>query len=199
MRRPKIFQELNAAYFCAELPQPKLNWNPRMRTTAGRFSTAAVIEIASYLQSIENGSQHVRDTMLHEMIHYWLWFKKKPFGHSPEFYKKMHELGAKRYNTVPIVRPPKYHYQCPECETVVPARRKLGNVACLDCCRKYNRGYYQPKFKLAMMSSDPHEKPKKEFVEHPEIPEMLEPFHRVLEKIESIRDTIRNSNFIKRV
>jgi predicted SprT family Zn-dependent metalloprotease len=147
-----LFEQARAQHFSPDLPLPKLNWNSRMRTCAGRFSpgsrafgvaiTEPTIEIASYLQSIPEGEKHIRDTLLHEMIHYYLWWKGRPYGHTPEFYTIMRKTGATRFNTVPKLRPIKHWYQCPNCLIKVPARRTLGIVACANCCKKYNHGQF---------------------------------------------------------
>lgn len=159
MNLQKVFQTLNEQHFKAVLPHPILKWNSRLRATAGRFTPGtrvpflpetAVIEIASYLQGIENGAKHVQDTMLHEMIHYWLWFRHRPYGHTKEFYAKMRATGAKRYNPVPIEQKVKYRYHCPSCKSDYPARRRLGIVACSKCCKQYNKGRYHPRFQLEM-------------------------------------------------
>ena len=150
-----IFHELNQQHFSSELPLPVLSWNSRLQTTAGRFCPGsrnplfprkAQIEVASYLQGIEEGLMHIRDTMLHEMIHYQLWHQKKPYGHTEEFYSIMKRVGAKRYNPVPKMRPVKYWYECLGCKIKVPARRKFGTVACAKCCKKYTGGEFSSKF-----------------------------------------------------
>jgi predicted SprT family Zn-dependent metalloprotease len=90
----QLFHDLNRDHFRGELPLPKLGWNSRLSSTAGRFCTGSrnpifprppVIEVASYLRDVPEGEMHVRDTVLHEMIHYYLWFKRRPHGHTPEF------------------------------------------------------------------------------------------------------------------
>ncbi|HEY8280520.1 MAG TPA: SprT-like domain-containing protein [Bdellovibrionota bacterium] len=152
-----IFHELNHAHFGSALPPPKLSWNSRLSSTAGRFCPgsriplrriSAEIEVATYLRDLPDGTIHVRDTVLHEMIHYFLWHQRKPHGHTAEFHDIMKRVGAKRYNTVPQLRPIKHWYECPVCRIEVPARRKLGISACAPCCEKHNRGRYHDRFRL---------------------------------------------------
>lgn len=159
----EIFQELNTTYFRAELPTPTLKWNPRLSSTAGRFcpgsrryftQTPAEIEVATYLRELPDGKMHVRDTVLHEMIHYFLWHQKRPHGHTAEFHEIMKKVGAKRYNTVPKLRPVKYLYECPRCLKRMPARRRLGVSACAECCEKFNRGKYHDQFRLRMVDKN---------------------------------------------
>lgn len=153
----QLFQELNLRHFQGELPLLKLTWNPRLRSTAGRFGPgsrnplrprAPLIEIAAYLEKIPEGEYHVKDTLLHEMIHYYLWFKKKPYGHTSEFHAIMKRVGARRYNPVPKLSPIKHWYECPKCLIRVPARRKLGPSACAVCCKKFNRGEFSALYVL---------------------------------------------------
>jgi predicted SprT family Zn-dependent metalloprotease len=97
-----------------------------------------------------DGIERVRDTIGHEMIHYWLWSRRRPYGHSDEFYAKMQEMGVSRYNTVPRRRPVKYVYVCPSCSKEFPARRRLKALACADCCKKHSNGRYDSRFKLVL-------------------------------------------------
>ena len=165
----KLFDEINATYFDHGLTTPVLRWNRRLTSSAGRFIPArrkrvfrlmgwvpdtgaghgeAAIEIASYLLTIEGGLDQIRDTLGHEMIHYWLWCHGRPYGHSPEFHEKMREMGVSRYNAVPKHRKHKYVYVCPACARNFPTRKRLGILACADCCKTHNRGKFDSRFTL---------------------------------------------------
>lgn len=158
-----LFGEINEKHFDGFLDAPVLRWNSRLRSSAGRFIAGRrrfismkppVIEIASYLLKEENGYALVVDTLAHEMIHYWLWVRAKAYGHTPEFIKKMKQMGVSRYNPVPKRRPPKYLYRCIACTTEIPARRRLRkNVACAACCNQKNNGKYDLSFRLVMIQS----------------------------------------------
>lgn len=154
-----IFEEINSRHFDSFLDAPVLRWNSRLRSSAGRFIPGSrkwlqdvppVIEVASYLLEESNAPHLIRDTMAHEMIHYWLWVRRKPYGHTGEFLQKMREMGVSRYNPVPRVQPYKYVYRCGACSTEFPARRKLGPLACARCCRTHSGGKYDVRFKLAL-------------------------------------------------
>jgi predicted SprT family Zn-dependent metalloprotease len=154
-----IFESLNVEFFDGFLPEPELAWNSRLRTSAGRFfpgvrrgiwARPARIEVASYLREEAQAAFLIRDTLGHEMIHYWLWERRRPYGHTEEFYVKMRAMGVNRYNTVPRERPYKYTYFCPACRKAFPARRRLRVLACADCCRQYNGGKFHPRFQLAL-------------------------------------------------
>ena len=154
---PEMFETLNRDCFAGVLSPLPITWNSRLRTTAGRFVSGhrklfrqrpPRIEIASYLLEETNAEELIRDTLAHEMIHYWLWARRRPFGHTAEFYAKMRELGVSRYNPVPRQRPYKYLYKCPSCTKAFPARRRLALMACRTCCDEKSGGRYDSRFKL---------------------------------------------------
>jgi predicted SprT family Zn-dependent metalloprotease len=158
----KFFEETNLAHFDGFLDAPVLRWNSRLRSSAGRFVPGSrkyfkqlppAIEIASYLLDESNAEALIRDTMAHEMIHYWLWVRKKPYGHTSEFLEKMRSMGVSRYNPVPRTRPYRYVYACEACQREFPARKKLGVLACAHCCKKHSQGKYDARFKLVLARS----------------------------------------------
>lgn len=158
----KIFDEVNSAHFNGFLDVPLLLWNSRLRSCAGRFRPGSRkylneypprIEIASYLREEEQAFTFIRDTLGHEMIHYWLWVRRRPYGHTPEFYQKMEAMGVSRYNPVPRTRPYRYIYRCNSCCKEFPTRKKLGPLACAQCCKNYAGGRYDIRFKLVLHRS----------------------------------------------
>lgn len=153
----QIFVELNFAHFDGFLEIPILKWNSRLRSSAGRFIPGSrkyfkhfppQIEIASYLITEGNAYELIKDTMGHEMIHYWLWVRKRPYGHTGEFLEKMRKMGVSRYNPVPKTRAFKYVYRCTACLKEFFAKRKLGPLACAQCCKQHSQGKYDARFKL---------------------------------------------------
>ncbi len=154
-----FFQDLNSQHFDGFLDSPILRWNTRLRSSAGRFMPGSrkyfmqyrpAIEIAGYLREESEAERLVKDTLGHEMIHYWLWVRRRPYGHTPEFYEKMEALGVSRYNTVPRPRPYKYVYQCPACLKEFQARKRLAVLACALCCKAFAGGRFDVRFKLAL-------------------------------------------------
>jgi predicted SprT family Zn-dependent metalloprotease len=192
MNLDSLFVELRAEHFSADLPLPSLRWNKRMSTSAGRFCPApnALIEIAHYLRALPDGHTHIRDTLLHEMIHYQLWWQKKPYGHTPEFYSIMKRTGATRFNTVPKLRPVKHWYQCPSCLQSVPARRTLGKVACAKCCNKFNQGHFAPQFILQKVSA-PTVTPSISY--SPKEPPLFIKTDDLIQRLRSLKELIRSS------
>jgi predicted SprT family Zn-dependent metalloprotease len=110
--------------------------------------------VATYLREEERARDLILDTLGHEMIHYWLWVRRRPYGHTEEFYSKMNEMGVQRYNTVPRLRPYKHWYQCPGCKKEFPTRKKLGALACADCCGKWNQGKFDRRFMLIKIEKE---------------------------------------------
>ena len=103
------FNEYNESYFDNALPLPDFYLLNSYRLT-GRFSCRKIdpkrkkvrkpiIEISCYFDWDEN---MLRDTIIHEMIHYYLAYKKKDIRltHGDEF-KKMCEMIKQKYNIDP--------------------------------------------------------------------------------------------------
>ncbi len=159
MNLEEIFNRLNLQHFDGFLDAPALRWNSRLRSSAGRFvpgrrkflkQVPPVIEVASYLLEETQSESLVIDTVAHEMIHYWLWVRRKPYGHTEEFYLKMKIMGVSRYNPVPRLRPYKYPYRCGHCQKTFPARKRLSKLACAACCKSYAGGRYDSRFVLVL-------------------------------------------------
>jgi predicted SprT family Zn-dependent metalloprotease len=156
-----LFDEINRLHFDTFMETPILAWNSRLRTCAGRFIPGSrkfwtecppKIEVASYLLEEQNAEELIYDTVAHEMIHYWLWLRKRPYGHTAEFLARMKEMGVSRYNPVPRRRPVKYIYHCASCQKYFPARRILGPLACARCCKEFAYGKYDARYKLILCS-----------------------------------------------
>ncbi|MBU6154794.1 MAG: SprT-like domain-containing protein [Bdellovibrionales bacterium] len=152
----KMFGDWNQEGFEGELSIPKIRWNPRLRTSAGRFipdPSGCVIEVASYLRDELDAEKLIRDTLGHEMIHYWLFVKNLPYGHTSLFHQKMEQIGVSRYNPVPKHRPFKHCYECRGCGQRIFVRKRLRLAACAACCNLHADGCYDPRFKLKLLAS----------------------------------------------
>ena len=160
-----VFREWNLRAFDGELPVPELRFNPRLKTSAGRFIPDAdrcVIEVAAYLAEELRAEELIRDTIGHEMIHYWLFHRNQPYGHTPEFHEKMEELGVSRYNPIPRHRPFKHCYGCGSCGQKIFARKRLKTAACAACCNEHSGGRYDSRFKLKLLASGEGNLPEKQ-------------------------------------
>lgn len=97
-----------------------------------------------------NDEEHVVDTILHEIAHALVGAKH---GHNKVWKRKALEIGCngeRCYSTKLITQPEtKYTLICPECDAEYPRQRwPKRNVACTDCCIKYNGGRYHEKYCL---------------------------------------------------
>ncbi len=155
-----LFFEVNVRKFSCQLPTPELKWNNRLRAAAGRFTPVhfrrgkkypSTIEISSYLVHLPNSKELIKDTMAHEMIHYLLWCKNRPYGHTPEFRRIMKTMGVSRYNPAPAPSRSRnrYIYECPGCREEYFLKRKMRRqLACAKCCKSFSHGKFHQKFKL---------------------------------------------------
>jgi predicted SprT family Zn-dependent metalloprotease len=153
----RIFSDWNLKSFGGKLPIPEIRWNPRLKTSAGRFIPGhdkCIIEIAVYLSEESDADELIRDTVGHEMIHYLLWLQEKPYGHTPEFRKIMDAIGVSRYNPVPKQRPFKHCYECTSCDQKIFVRKRLEGAACAACCNQYSAGKYEVQYRLKLVASD---------------------------------------------
>ncbi len=154
-----LFEKINQEHFDGFLDPPILQWNPRLRTCSGRFipgieldprNPGPTIEIASYLREQLNALALVQDTLAHEMIHYWLWVRGRPHGHTEEFEAKMHFMGVSRYNPIPRKTQYRYVYRCEVCDKAFLSGKRLGRLACEACCRVHAEGRFDSRFQLVL-------------------------------------------------
>jgi len=94
-----------------------------------------------------NSSEHVTDTILHEIAHALC---GPGNGHNEKWKDTARRIGCrpKRCYVAEVVTPQaKYTAQCPGCGKTQPARRR-SKVACRSCCQKFNGGQYTEQFSL---------------------------------------------------
>jgi SprT protein len=141
-------------------------WNPRMRTTAG-------LAVYSRHQIVLNPALHstgdgeVRRTLLHELAHFVAKHRaghRRLEPHGEEWRRACADLGIpgeSRCHTLPFPRREqtrKYFYQCPVCSTVIARVRPMKRPsACLSCCRMFNGGKYDSRFRFHVVTQDPPE------------------------------------------
>lgn len=139
----------------------RVRWNRRLRTTAGlasyqRWTVSLNPRIASF------GLEEVDRTLRHELAHLLARYRAGRHHiqpHGPEWRQACMELGLdgeKRCHELPLPRRKvarKVVYRCRHCHTEVrrvkPFRRA---VACLKCCREFNRGRYDERYRFELIS-----------------------------------------------
>jgi predicted SprT family Zn-dependent metalloprotease len=138
----QLFWELNYMHFGGILPPIEVRFSGRLKTTGGQYfrRPKKLIQISNRYLEMPSAWKEIRDTLGHEMVHYWLDYLVKPCGHTPEFRRKLKECGFHRYSRL---TPTKAHYLylCPGCETQY-YRRKKGVWSCGPCSgRRFNPAY----------------------------------------------------------
>src|SRR5260221_3029159 len=151
-------RELLRALNCTDLAKRvAVRWNSRMRSTAGSaFVAKALITLNPRLR--EFGDAEVDRTLRHELAHLLAHHRasrRRIAPHGPEWSRACRDLGLadeRRCHDLPLPRrkmPARHFYRCPHCalelSRVRPLRRKS---ACLQCCRRHNRGDYDERFRF---------------------------------------------------
>jgi len=134
-----------------------VEWNKRMRSTAGRaFWPEARVELNPKLIGLSIAE--VQRTLLHELAHLVAYHRsgwRKIAPHGVEWQLACAELGipgekATHQLALPSVKQKrKWKYICPQCgEGMERVRKMTSYVACYNCCKKYNGGRYDERFRL---------------------------------------------------
>lgn len=155
----RLYDELNRRHFGGDLPPCQVRWNGRLRTTAGRVDLRRrVIELSSVYHR-RFGARELRDTLLHEMIHIAQHVRGRRVGHTAEMKRMARHLGIDRLHAkeTPDRRPLRYRYRCPACRQAVWRRIRIGRHrnACADCCNRWNRGRWHPRYVLRLDAERP--------------------------------------------
>jgi len=144
-------------------PQVRVQWNSRLKSCAGRADyRLKLISLNPLLHG--HGQEEVRRTFLHELAHLLAQFRagrKRIPPHGEQWQRACHDLGIgdeKRCHNLPFPvnqRTRRFLYRCPNCRRDFPRTRRIGrSVACLACCRAHNRGNFDGRFKLKLVSQN---------------------------------------------
>lgn len=139
----------------ADARTPRVAWNEKLRTIAGRYlGRANRIELNPHY-CLEFGLVEVVATVRHEVCHIGL----RPgtaLRHATEtFRKRLGKLGAPNH-CLPMraaIRRSRvrYRYECPSCRMVQVYRRRIRGLACRSCCDTKNGGRYDRRFRLCLV------------------------------------------------
>ncbi len=145
---------------CGALPV-KVRWNARLRTTAG-LACARSGMISLNPRLIAFGMPEVDRTLRHELAHLLARFRqgrRRIQPHGPEWRQACADLGLadeKRCHDLPLPRrriAPKHLYRCRSCAAEVARVRPFRRaVACLKCCRSFNHGRYDEKYRFVKVT-----------------------------------------------
>jgi len=135
----------------------RVQWNPRMRSTAGTANYAKLL-VTLNPRLVEFGTDEVDQTLRHELAHLLARFRagqRRIAPHGREWKLACRELGIadeKRCHNLPLphrqVRR-NHLYRCLSCGVEVRRVRPFrAKVACLSCCRSKGNGRYDDRFRL---------------------------------------------------
>ncbi len=137
-----LFARLNNECFAGELPAHRIAYNARFSNLAGRITyKPPLIELSP--KHFERHPEALRETLLHEMIHGWLFARGENPGHTARFKKKMRELGLTSiYHdlgsaTVRRESARRFILRCERCKMeVLRKRRPPAPISCARCGRR---------------------------------------------------------------
>lgn len=120
------------------------------------------------LNNWETNRNEVMNVILHEIAHGLVWMRYELYGknvqaHGREWKAICIEIGAKpecyyKIENVNAVEG-KYKYKCPHCDKeTYYYKLKRRDIACGDCCKKYNNNKYSPEYILKLVWVKGHER-----------------------------------------
>ncbi|HKP94014.1 MAG TPA: SprT-like domain-containing protein [Chthoniobacterales bacterium] len=153
-----LLQALGADELASAL---RVEWNARLCSAAGRADARRnLVALNPHLR--DHDIAEVDRTLRHELAHLLAQFRSKTRRvppHGREWKKACRDLGIAdeaRCHTLPFPvkeRARRFLYRCERCGKEFPRVRKIKRtVACLDCCRKFNRGKFDPKSRLRLVT-----------------------------------------------
>jgi SprT protein len=153
----EILSSLDAEELAREV---RVEWNARLFSAAGRAdSRRKIVSLNPRLR--EHDAAEIDRTLRHELAHLLAQFRagrRRVPPHGAEWRKACHDLGIAdeaRCHTLPFPiqrRARRFLYRCERCGKEFPRVRRIKRtVACLECCRKFNRGKFDPKARLRLV------------------------------------------------
>jgi predicted SprT family Zn-dependent metalloprotease len=154
-------REMLCALDAAELAREvHVEWNARLFSAAGRADFRRnLVSLNPRLR--EQDAAEIERTLRHELAHLLAQFRagrRRVPPHGAEWRKACRDLGIEdesRTHALPFPiqrRSRRFLYQCPRCGKEFPRVRKIKKaVACLECCRKFNRGKFDKSAQLRLV------------------------------------------------
>jgi SprT protein len=138
-----------------------VEWNPRLKTCAGRADYRA--KLITLNPQLVHHPGEIERTLRHELAHLLAQFRagrRRISPHGAEWRQACHDLGIgdeKRCHRLPFATTERWRrflYRCPGCAREFPRVRRIRRVvACLACCRVHSRGRFDPRFRLRLIDS----------------------------------------------
>ncbi len=166
-----LYGELNALHFDSILPPCEIRWSRQLTRAAGNinvreriiklsqpilvgaFQTDSLFPIEYAVCGVLCASKEdaAREILKHEMIHLWLHIQSLPSGHTAQFRAKAKQIGQPKTRHGIALPAPKngWIYSCAHCRNEFTRRRRYSRaVACAQCCKSFNRGQFDARFRL---------------------------------------------------
>ena len=139
----------------------QVEWSSRLRSAAGRAEYRSARVLLNH-RLCAHGAEEIDRTLRHELAHLLAQFRagrRRVAPHGAEWRHACADLGIageSRCHTLPFPvrrQPLRYLYLCPACKRDFPRTRRLKRTtACLACCGAFNRGEYDDRFRLRLVS-----------------------------------------------
>jgi predicted SprT family Zn-dependent metalloprotease len=154
-------REILCSLDAAELARAvHVEWNARLFSAAGRAdSRRKLVSLNPRLR--EHDAAEIDRTLRHELAHLLAQFRAgrhRVAPHGAEWRKACRDLGIgdeSRTHALPFPvkrRSRPFLYECPRCRKEFPRARQIKRaVACLECCRKFNRGEFDKSAQLQLV------------------------------------------------
>ena len=153
----EILGALDAGELAREI---HVEWNARLFSAAGRAdSRRNLVSLNPRLR--EHDAAEIDRTLRHELAHLLAQFRagrRRVPPHGAEWRRACRDLGIAqeaRCHTLPFPvkqRARRFLYRCSRCGKEFPRVRRIKRaVACLDCCRKFNGGKFDPTARLRLV------------------------------------------------
>ena len=136
-----------------------VEWNARLFSAAGRADARR--NLVSLNPRLLEHPAEIDRTLRHELAHLLAQFRagqRRIPPHGPAWRKACRDLGIgdeARCHTLPFPvkqRACRFLYRCSRCGKDFPRVRRIKRaIACLDCCRKFNGGKFDPKARLRLV------------------------------------------------
>ncbi len=148
-----LFAHYNNEWFGGEIPTHRIAYNARFSNLAGRITyKPPLIELSP--KHFERHPGALRETLLHEMIHAWLYARGSNPGHTATFKKKMRELGLQSiYHDLGSAVPrraslKRFILRCDRCALELLRKRRPPR---LISCGRCSRNRYDPRYPLRVL------------------------------------------------
>jgi len=139
----------------------RVEWNARLKTTAGRADYRQ--KLISLNPLLVSHPEEIERTLRHELAHVLAQFRarsrRRIAPHGAEWQQACRDLAIadeKRCHSLPFPTrryAPRFIYRCPNCRREFPRVRMIRRtLACLACCRAHNGGQFDVRFRLKLLS-----------------------------------------------